>query len=56
MDALSSTAADVLGADPVVLAAVEDVADLVGSDGVHVFIVATDFLPLEDKEQTKLIM
>ena len=56
MDALSPTAADVLGAYPVVLAAVEDIAHLVCSNGVHVFIIATNFFPLEDRyTQTKLL-
>ena len=53
MDALSSTATDVICAYPVVLAAIEDIAHLVCSDGVHVFIIATNFFPLEDRQQTK---
>lgn len=56
MDALSTTAADEFGAYPVVLAAIEDIAHLVCSDGVHVFIIAADFLPLEDGQETKLFI
>lgn len=52
MDALSTAAADEFGAYPVVLAAVEDIAHLIRSDGVHVFIIATNFFPLEDRQHT----
>lgn len=47
MDALGSSPPDVLGAHPVVLIGIEDVAHLVGADGVHVLIIATHLLPLE---------
>lgn len=53
MDALGAPSVDVLGPNPVVLAAVKDVAHLVRTDGVHVFIVATDFFPLKDREGTR---
>lgn len=56
MDTLSTTAADEFGAYPVVLANIKDVAHLVCSDGVHVFIIATNFFPLEDRQQTKLLI
>lgn len=49
MDTLSTTAADVFGAYPVVLTAIEDIAHLVCSDGVHVFIIATNLFPLGDR-------
>lgn len=53
MDPLSATSPDVLGANPVVLAVVEDVAYLVGANGAHVFIIATNFFPLENRQETK---
>lgn len=53
MDALSTTAAYVFGAYPVVLAAIKDVAHLVCSDGIHVFIIATNFFPLEESQETE---
>ena len=51
MDALSTTTADVFGAYPVVLAAIEDIANLVSSDGVHVFIIAANFFPLKESRK-----
>lgn len=51
MDTLSTTAANILGAYPVVLAGIKDVAHLVSSDGVHVLIIAANFFPLEDRQQ-----
>lgn len=50
MDALSTTPTDVLSAYPVVLAAIEDIAHLICSDGVHVFVVAANFFPLKERE------
>lgn len=54
MDALSTTATDVFGADPVVLASIEDIAHLVCSDSVHIFIIATHFFPLEESQENKV--
>lgn len=54
MDALSTTATDIFSANPVVLAAVKDIAHLVCSYGVHVFIVATDFFPLKEEQKKQI--
>lgn len=51
MDALGPSPPDVLGAHPVVLIGIEDVAYLVGADGVHVLIIATHLLPLETERR-----
>lgn len=56
MDTLSTTATDVFGPDPVVLAAIKDIAHLVCSDGVHIFIVSTNFFPLEESQETELLI
>lgn len=51
MNSLGTTPADVFGTYPVVLTIIKDVAHLVCSDGVHVFIIAANFFPLEGREQ-----
>lgn len=50
VDAVSSTPVDERGEEPVVLVGLEDVAHLVRTDGVEVFVVATDFFPLQKGE------
>lgn len=50
VDAVSSTPVDERGEEPVVLVGLEDIAHLVRSDGVEVFVVATDFFPLQKGE------
>ncbi|TNN55895.1 hypothetical protein EYF80_033894 [Liparis tanakae] len=51
VDALRSTPVDEGGEQPVVLTGVEDVAHLVGPDGVEVFIIATHLLPLQKEKE-----
>lgn len=46
VDAMGPPPVDEGGEQPVVLVGLEDIAHLVGSDGVQVFIIATDFFPL----------
>lgn len=53
MDPLSTTSTDVLGANPVVLAVIEDVAYLVCADSTHIFIISANFFPLEISQETK---
>lgn len=49
MDALSSSPVDVLGANPVVLVSIKDIAHLVGANSVHVLVVPADLFPLQEK-------
>lgn len=51
MDALGPPPPNVLGAHPVVLIGIEDVAHLVGADGVHILIIAAHLLPLETQRR-----
>lgn len=49
MDALSSSPVDVLGANPVVLVGIKDIAHLVGANSVHVLVVSAHLFPLQEK-------
>ena len=51
VDPLSTTTPDVLCPYPVVLIVVENIADLVRPDGVHVFIITAHLLPLWAKDR-----